>query len=324
MKAIIWGSCGSLPTPTSSARIRQKVKEAIWASRELNFANIEAVDTYLETLPHSAHGTYKANTSCVQIEAGTKEYILCDAGTGLRDFSLSLGKRPPPATYHIFVSHLHWDHIQGFPFFAPAYEAGNRIVFHGFHQTTESAIRSQMDTPCFPVPFEAMKAEIEFDIRKDGACFAVGDVQVASIKQQHPGDSWGYSFEQGGKRIIFSSDSEHGPEAREEGYPFVDFLDKADILIFDGQYSFKEASKEKRNWGHSDHITAVELAARAQARQLIVSHHEPAYSDAEIEEMHRAALRYCEEYNQELSQDKPTNSFPQQIKVAYDGLVIEA
>ena len=122
-------------------------------SRELEFASIEAVDAYLETLPHSAHGTYKANTSCIQIEAGTKEYIICDAGTGLRDFSLSLGKNAPPATYHIFVSHLHWDHIQGFPFFAPAYKQGNRIVFHGFHQTTESAIRSQMDAPCFPSPF---------------------------------------------------------------------------------------------------------------------------------------------------------------------------
>jgi phosphoribosyl 1,2-cyclic phosphodiesterase len=324
MKAIIWGSCGSLSSPTSSATIRQKVREAIWTSRELEFASIEAVDTYLETLPHSAHGTYKANTSCVQIEAGTKEYIICDAGTGLRDFSLSLGKNAPPATYHIFVSHLHWDHIQGFPFFAPAYEPGNRIVFHGFHQTTESAIRSQMDAPCFPVPFEAMQAEIEFDIREDGACFAVGDVQVTTIKQQHPGDSWAYSFEQGEKRIIFSSDSEHGPEAQEEGYLFVNFLHKADILIFDGQYTAEEARKEKRNWGHSDHMTAIELAARAKVRQLVVSHHEPAYSDAEIEEIHQGALRYCEDYNKELSQGNPATSFPEHIKVAFDGLVIEA
>ena len=286
MKAIIWGSCGSLPSPTSSATIRQKVKNAIWASRELEFASIEAVDAYLETLPHSAHGTYKANTTCVQIEAGTKEYIICDAGTGLRDFSLSLGKNAPPATYHIFISHLHWDHIQGFPFFAPAYQSGNRIIFHGFHQTTESAIRAQMDAPCFPVPYEAMQAEIEFDIQEDGAHFAVGDVHVATSKQQHPGDSWGYSFEQGEKRIIFSSDSEHGTEAREEGYPFVDFLQNADVLIFDGQYTFEEASEEKLNWGHSDHITAVELAARAKVRQLIVSHHEPGYSDSKIEEIH--------------------------------------
>jgi ribonuclease BN (tRNA processing enzyme) len=181
-----------------------------------------------------------------------------------------------------------------------------------------------MDAPCFPVPFEAMQAEIEFDIREDGARFTVGDVEVTTIKQQHPGDSWGYSFEQGEKRIIFSSDSEHGPEAQEEAYPFINFLHKADILIFDGQYTAEEASNEKRNWGHSDHLTAIELAARAKVRQLIVSHHEPAYSDAEIEDIHQGALRYCEKYNKELSQGKPAKSFPEHIKVAFDGLVIEA
>ena len=134
MKAIIWGSCGSLPSPSSSANIRRKVKEVLWTAREQSFDSLEAVDQFLDSLPHSAHGTYKGNTSCIQIEAGTDEYIFCDAGTGLRDFSLTLGQSPKPATYHIFVSHLHWDHIQGFPFFSPAYVGGNRIIFHGFHK----------------------------------------------------------------------------------------------------------------------------------------------------------------------------------------------
>ena len=208
MKAIIWGSCGSLPSPTSSAEIRRKVKEALWNARDLNFDSPDAVDRYVDSLPHSSRGTYKANTSCVQIDAGTEEFIFCDAGTGLRDFSLSLGKNPNPATYHIFVSHLHWDHIQGFPFFAPAYTPGNRIIFHGFHQATESAIRAQMEPPCFPVPFEAMQADIEFDIQKDGASFRVGDVMIDTIKQQHPGDSWGYRFTQSGKRcLLYTSPS---------------------------------------------------------------------------------------------------------------------
>lgn len=324
MKAIIWGSCGSLPSPTSSAAIRRKVKEAIWATRGQHFESLDAVDTYLDSLPHSAHGTYKANTSCVQIVTRGDEYIFCDAGTGLRDFSLSLGKNPPAATYHIFVSHLHWDHIQGFPFFAPAYQPGNRIIFHGFHKETEAAIRSQMDAPCFPVPFEAMQARIEFDIRENGDSFKIGEVQVDAIKQQHPGDSWGYRFIENDQRIIFSSDSEHGPEARQENYPFIDFFDHADVLIFDGQYTSEEANNEKRNWGHSDHMTGVELAARAKVRQLIVFHHEPAYTDAEIEEIHRDALRYSQEYNRKLSDKAGTQTYPQRIELAYDGLIIEA
>ncbi|MBT63782.1 MAG: hypothetical protein CML13_11280 [Puniceicoccaceae bacterium] len=324
MKAIIWGSCGSLPAPSTSESIRQKVRDAIWGAREHSFENLDAVDAYLETLPHCERGTYKANTSCVQIQAKSDDFIFCDAGTGLRDFALSQSKDAPPATYHIFISHLHWDHIQGFPFFTPAYKAGNRIIFHGFHKDTERAIRAQMDAPCFPVPFEAMQADIEFDIRENGASFQVDDVQVTTIKQQHPGDSWGYCFEEHGKRIIFSSDSEHGPEARDEGYRFVDFFRDADVLIFDGQYTFEEATNEKRNWGHSDHMTAVELSARSKVRQLIVFHHEPAYSDADIEEIHKDALRYNEDYNQRISKDTNCKTYPQRIELAFDGLEIEA
>lgn len=320
MKTIIWGSCGSLPSPTSSASIRQKVRDALWSARGQSFESPTEVDAYLDTLPHSAHGTYRANTSCVQIETSEDDYIFCDAGTGIRDFSLSQGKDEQPATYHIFISHLHWDHIQGFPFFSPAYKAGNRIIFHGFHAETERAIREQMAAPCFPVPFETMQADIEFDIQEDGASFQIGDVMIDTIKQQHPGDSWGFRFQDGDQRIIYSSDSEHGPEAREPDYRFVKFFEGADILIFDGQYTFEEASNEKRNWGHSDHMTAIELAARAKVKQLIVSHHEPAYTDVDIEEIHTKAVRYSARYNQEQA----GASFPHKIELAYDGLVLEA
>lgn len=323
MKAIIWGSCGSLPSPASSAVIRRKVKDALWNAREKHFENEEAVDSYLNTLPHSAHGTYKANTSCVQIVTGAKDVILCDAGTGIRDFALSIPADAAPRTYHIFISHLHWDHIQGFPFFAPAYAPGNRIIFHGFHASIETAIRAQMETPCFPVPFETMQADIEFDIQPNGAEFHVDDVRVKTIKQEHPGDSWGYRFEENEKSIVYSSDSEHGPDAKREDYPFVEFFRQADVLIFDGQYTFEDANNAKRHWGHSDHITAVELAARAKVRQLAISHHEPAYSDHEIEDLHQEALAYRKHYNAELYPDS-TGLFPESIIIAYDGLVIQA
>lgn len=323
IKAIIWGSCGSLPSPASSATIRAKLKRALWAAREEKFTSEDEVDAFLDKLPHCVRGTYKANTSCVQIETGADDVILCDAGTGIRDYALSLPVDAPLRTYHIFISHLHWDHIQGFPFFAPAYVPGNRVIFHGFHAETEQAIRQQMAAPCFPVPLETMQADIEFDIRECGASFQVGDVSVTTIKQQHPGDSWGYRFEQDGKSIIYSSDSEHGPEAREEGYHFVDFYHDADVLIFDGQYTFADATTAKRNWGHSDHITAIELAARAKVKQLVVFHHEPAHSDQMIEEMHVGALQYLRTYNQK-NYPKAKTFFPNKLALAYDGLVIEA
>lgn len=323
MKAIIWGSCGSLPSPASSEAIRQKVKNALWGARNERFQTEDEVDKYMEQLPHRAHGTYKANTSCVQIDAGTEEVIICDAGTGIRDYALSIDPITYPKTYHIFISHLHWDHIQGFPFFTPAYVPGNRIIFHGFHSTIESAIREQMQAPCFPVPFETMQATIEFDIRETGDSFTVSDVEVSTIKQDHPGDSWGYRFEKGGKSIIYSSDSEHGPESKNEDYHFIKFFKDADVLIFDGQYTFEDANNAKRHWGHSDHITAVELAARAKVKKLAVFHHEPSHSDRDIENIHEEALAYSETYNRTVTPES-THHYPEQIKLAYDGLILEA
>lgn len=323
MKAIIWGSCGSLPSPASSAAIRGKVKAALWAARNETFESEGQVDAYIDTLPHHMRGTFKANTSCVQIEAGTEDVILCDAGTGIRDCALSLPADIGPKTYHIFISHLHWDHIQGFPFFSPAYIPGNKIIFHGFHSETETALRMQMDAPCFPVPFETMQADIEFDIRESGDHFQVGDVVISTIKQAHPGDSWGYRFEQNGQSIVYSSDSEHGPESQTPHYPFIDFFRDADILIFDGQYTFKEATTEKRNWGHSNHITAIELAARARVKQLVIFHHEPGNTDREIEQIPECTLEYRQHYNQQLQVGKATH-FPQKVAIAYDGLVIQA
>jgi phosphoribosyl 1,2-cyclic phosphodiesterase len=323
MKAVIWGSCGSLPSPASSAVIRSKIASALWNARMQDFKDEAAVEAYLDGLSLVERGTYKANTSCVQIISKSKDFIFCDAGTGIRDFALTVPPDAGPATYHIFISHLHWDHIQGFPFFAPAYKPGNRVVFHGFHQEIESAIRAQMESPYFPVSFEAMQASIEFDIREEGACFDLGEVQVSTIKQQHPGGSWGYRFEQEGKRIVYSSDSEHGPEARESGYAFIDFFKDADVLIFDGQYTFEEATNEKRYWGHSDHMTAVELGARAEVKQLVVFHHEPGYSDEQIEAIHQDALEYRKEFNRLIYPDRK-HDFPRGLILAYDGLSIEA
>jgi phosphoribosyl 1,2-cyclic phosphodiesterase len=322
MKAVIWGSCGSVPSPLSSSAIRSKLVSALWDTRNQTFQTKTEIENYLDQLPHSASGTYKANTSCVQIVAQTEEVILCDAGTGIRDYALSIKPDAAPRSYHIFISHLHWDHIQGFPFFTPAYQAGNRITFHGFHPEIESIIRQQMEAPCFPVPFSTMQADIDFDIREEGSSFEVDGVQIRTIKQQHPGDAWGYSFEEAGQRIVYSSDSEHGPEAREDGYPFVNFFKSADVLIFDGQYTFEEATNEKRNWGHSDHRTAVELASRAEVKKLTLFHHEPSYSDAMIEEILQDALKHRETFNR-ASFPKRKTPFPSELVLAYDGMSIE-
>lgn len=284
-------------------------------ARDARFKEPSQVDTFIDKLSYSIQGTYRSNTSCIQIDTGSKDIILCDAGTGIRDYALSLPQNAAPCTYHIFISHLHWDHIQGFPFFSPAYTEGNRIVFHGFHKETETVLRRQMEAPCFPVPFESMQASIEFDIRSEGDSFDLGDIQVRGIRQKHPGDSWGYRFEHKGQSIVYSTDSEHTLDKPQMECPFIDFFKGADILIFDAQYTRKQVANEKRNWGHSDHNTAIELAGRAGVGQLVLFHHEPGYTDTEIEGMCDEALRAARNSGCPL---------PAHVMLAYDGLRLKA
>lgn len=325
LKAVIWGACGSLPCPATPASIERKVRRAVWAARNMDFKSENEVTAFLQSQPLSTRGTYKGNTACVEIRTGLgDEVILCDAGSGIRDYSQSLGPNPSPRTYHIFISHLHWDHIHGFPFFTPAFAEGNRIIFHGYHKEMEAAIRAQMDNPCFPVGFDSMRAMIAFDLRTDEAPLTIGDVRVSAIRQQHPGESWGYRFDRKGKSIVYSSDSEHGSDTIEEDYRFVDFFRGADVLILDGQYSLEETSNEKRNWGHSNQITAVELAARAGVKTLVIFHHDAANSDRELEDSLGKALQYRKVFNASLSLENEGELYPRSILLGYDGLTIEA
>src|SRR6185436_6363359 len=122
-------------------------------------------ERYVDGLAFADAGTYGGHTACVELETGGPEYVICDLGSGLRPFgNAALARHGPasPQTYHIFVSHVHWDHIMGLPFFAPAYIAGNRIFIYGSHAWLESSLRRQQDAPSFPVDFSFLQADIQF------------------------------------------------------------------------------------------------------------------------------------------------------------------
>jgi len=270
-------------------------------------------------LPFPVRGTYGCNTSCVEIRDG-KENILCDAGTGLRDFgnyvlqSSSQMKSAQPHTFHIFISHLHWDHIQGFPFFVPAYMPGNHVHIYGFYHELEQAFVRQQDPPYFPVPLKGMKASITFTMLEQGHEYEIAGFKVRGIKQNHPGDSYGYRFEKGGKSIVYSTDSEHQKDADNEDYPFLNFFRNADVLIFDAQYPLVDAIHMKENWGHSSNLVGVELSVKANVKRLCIFHTEPTCDDETLHQFLEDTRRYLQIY---------AESSPLDIDLAYDGLEIE-
>jgi phosphoribosyl 1,2-cyclic phosphodiesterase len=314
-----WGTRGSLSAPLGHVEVRGKIRQALLAACARGITDPAQIDAFIEReLPFSVQGTFGGNTSCVEIgrSGGTRggDYLLCDLGTGVREFGnqvVAEHDAAQPHCFNVFLSHVHWDHIMGFPFFAPAYIPGNRIRIHGCHKLLHEAMLRQQSAPYFPVSFDSLPATIEFVELEPGTEYQVGGFSVSAIRQFHEGESYGYRFSRGGKSVVYSTDCEHKASVLDQSYPFVDFFRDADLLIFDAMYSLAETVSVKEDWGHSSNVVAVELAQLANVKRLALFHHEPACDDATIERVLRETTRY-----EEISRD----GHRVDVISAYDGL----
>ncbi|MBV5299517.1 MAG: MBL fold metallo-hydrolase [Rhodoferax sp.] len=285
MKIRFWGTRGSIPVSMTGSDVRSKLRFALLDAASRAPLTALTVDGYLDTLSFDVAGTFGGHTSCLQIVTDGPEHIILDLGTGVRPLGQAMLARFGPAlpqTYHVFMSHLHWDHIMGFPFFSPAYIAGNRIVIHACHAQVEHAFLRQQCSPSFPVDFGQLAATIEFDVLAPDTPYQIAGFEVSARRQRHAGDSYGWRFEQGGRSLVYSTDSEHRLDNAAELAGVVAFFASADAVVFDAMFSLADAISVKADWGHSSNIVGVELCQAAGAKRLVLFHHEPAYSDAQI------------------------------------------
>jgi len=317
VKAVrFWGTRGSLPVALTAAQVRQRVGAALRRAAGRSFASDAELDAFLDTLGMAGAGTYGGHTSCVELVTGGDEYVLCDLGTGVRPFgqqALARHGAAKPQTYHVFMSHVHWDHIMGFPFFVPAYIPGNRIRIYSGHAMLEEALRRQSAAPSFPADFSVMGATIEFVHLEPGRRYDIAGMEVSLTLQQHGGDSFGYRFSRDGRTVVYSTDSEHRLSHVDETLPFVELFRDADVVVFDGMYSLSDSMSIKADWGHSSNIVGVELCQMAAARHLVLFHHEPLNDDATIERILAETRRY-----EELSR----TGVALRVSAAYDGMEI--
>ena len=316
MRARFWGTRGSLPVALTAAGVRQKLLATLRAARGRPLATEADLERLLASLPFADVGTYGGHSSCVQLETGGFDFFVCDMGSGLRPFGhAAMAQRVGGTgqTFHIFLSHLHWDHIMGLPYFVPAFMPGNRVAIYGSHPGLEAALRRQQDPPSFPVDFSIFGAALEFVHLEPGRVHEIAGVNVSSMLQRHGGDSYGYRFESQGKVVVYSTDSEHPLAQAEHTERFVNFFRNADLVIFDGMYSLADAISVKADWGHSSNIVGVELCQMAGARHLCLFHHEPVCDDAALDAL-LGETRRLEEITR--------GSTRLRVSAAYDGLEI--
>jgi len=242
---------------------------------------------------------YGGNTPCVTIEDQDTRIIL-DAGTGIRNLGIELVReaesRKQLLGIHLFLSHTHWDHIQGLPFFQPAYLKDTKVTIYGSPKKESflaSVLKRQMDYEYFPVSMSALTADIRIQEMSEENIH-LGPIMVDWEEQAfHPGGSVRYRFNAYGKKIVYATDVEldliFGKDSRSKGKKaaardYLQFVQGADLLIADGMFS-EEEYPSRVGWGHPSIPAVIEAAAKAEVKQLAIFHHDPQHSDKSLDEL---------------------------------------
>ncbi|HSH05568.1 MAG TPA: tetratricopeptide repeat protein [Anaerolineae bacterium] len=317
MKIRIWGTRGSVPTPITSEAIENKIRNAILnLPPDFDPSDETAVNTYLQNMHVLDKGTAGGNTTCIQIEADDYTLII-DAGSGLRALGHELMRGPcgqGKGKLYFLFTHTHWDHLQGFPFFIPAFIPGNELYFYSVHDV-QNALQDQQQYRYFPISLSYMQANMTFIPIQVGRPFNIGPIKVNTIENAHPGKAYSYRVEDQDSIFVHASDSEYKKLDADSVQPHVAFFRDADALIFDAQYTLRETWHQKVDWGHSSAMIGVDLARAAGVKRLLLFHHDPTYSDEELQKIQRSAIEYQKNQDSQL----PTCA----IEIAYEGMVLD-
>ncbi len=228
--------------------------------------------------PSPNHVRFGGNTSCIEITAGDERIVL-DAGTGLRELGNQF-LRDDVRRATMLLTHTHWDHINGFPFFKPAYMPSRRFRIMAGHLNSRGVrdiLSGQMAEPTFPVPLEAMRAELDFEDFAAGDSFdLVNGVHVRTAQLNHPNRATGYRIEHSGKAVCYVTDTEHVIGKPDQSV--LGLIEGADLVIYDSTYTDEEFPNHI-GWGHSTWQEAVRLCRAANVKQLAIFHHDPDHDD---------------------------------------------
>lgn len=256
-------------------------------------------------VPGKGTTKYGGNTTCLEVILGSGKTVIIDAGTGIRPLGRKLAAEDKDIDIYVLITHIHWDHILGFPFFDPIYKPSTTIHLDGNQNCLKGlkyTFDNRMGDGFFPIKFDDLRAEITYiDKLKDGPLEIDGTI-IDSIPLRHPQGGMGFRFIEGNKRMVFITDNELGNDSW-SGRSFEDYVSfcaDADVLIHDAQYTPEEIGIRK-GWGHSDYVAAFELAKSAGVRKLILFHHDPPRTDREVTIIEDKCRTYARDCNSDIN-----------------------
>ena len=280
-------------------------------------------------VPGPATVRYGGNTTCISVHTGSGETLIFDAGTGIRPLGEQL-VGGSPVTCSLFISHTHWDHIHGLPFFWPLFDEDNHVDVHGAYdpvskKSIKSLLANLMEYPHFPVRINELEAAVEYRALEEGQSIQVGPATVTTVHMHHTALTYGFRVECDGRSIFFTADHEpfrntfDPADAQYEQYQCTvdrdnerirSQIEGVDLLIADSAYTMEEYEGGKAGWGHSTHEHSVALARAAGVSRLYMTHHEITRTDDELD----AILQRTREANGDSDLE---------ISMASEGLAIE-
>jgi len=313
MRVRFWGVRGSLASPQLPSLIKSKISAVVERITPDDLKSPESRERFLAGLPPWLFGTVGGNTPCVSVQLDSDAHsaqaklppaakqptppnplLIFDAGTGIRELAASMMKLKQHPVYHLFLSHFHWDHIVGLPFFNPAYNPSVQLNFYSPFANLEQALHGQMTQPYFPIPMDAMACRKEFKFLS--APIHINGAEISFRKMNHPGGSYSYKVNDGKRVFIYSTDSELSSSDFQKTKENAAYFSGADLLVIDSQYTLGEAI-EKYNWGHSAFSMAVDFAANWNIKHVVLFHHDPTYDDQKLLTILQSAKWYIERLN---------------------------
>lgn len=312
----LWGVRGSHTRPLTPEEIQKKISAVIQTATPGDMSTPESKKRFLKSLPPEIYGTIGGNTACMEIETSPESCIMVDAGTGLREWEHNCIKNNiMPNEYHIFLSHFHYDHLLGLPYFSPMYNSKASIHFYSPYPAMEHILKLFINPPYHPVPWRNLKADIHFHTLAKPNKLSIKNFTVEWIHRKHPNGAFSYKFSSKGKSLIYSSDTELTAQDFERTDKNIAYFHAANAIVMDAQYELDEAV-EKYNWGHSSFKLAVEFAREFAIKKLLLFHHDPWRSDAKLYNMLQEARQINNSY-------KTSHSTTVDIDIACEGLELQ-
>lgn len=293
MKVRFWGVRGSIPSPILPDELRRKIASVVQRIRPEDLVSPTARERFLADLPPWLFGTYGGNSACIEVRLNDNSCIILDGGSGIRELAGSLAREMDTITdFHIFITHFHYDHLQGLPFFGPAYNPSVNITFYSPVAGFDKIVMNHMKPPYFPVTMEgAMESTYRFVVLEKDP-IRIGEGVVTWRRHKHPGGAVAYRIEEAGKAFIFSTDTELEESDFEKSAENKAFYGAVDMIILDSQYTLGEAI-EKYDWGHSSFSLGVDFVTAWKIGQLYMYHHDPMYDDHRLYKNLQSARWYA-------------------------------